>query len=274
MREETTFRTFDGLELYLVKERLLKAGAAVLIVHGLCEHQERYDYLAVRLQAQQFNTYRFDHRGHGRSPGPRVYYERWTDISDDLNEAVKLIKSENEGLPVYVLGHSMGGYAAACFGTRFPGAVQGFILSAAPSRYHLEMAGPLPLDLPPDHFVSFGEEEIPSTDKAISYAQDPFIGSGFTVGLMNSIWEGIQYLKKEAHRFIDPVLILHGLEDELVAEQDSRELFAEIGSQDKSLRIYSDMVHDLFEELQRDEVIQDVLLWLSKRVQCDQEMMK
>ena len=64
---EKMITSFDGTQLYMKTETTADNKAIVVIVHGLCEHQGRYDYFAEKLHAAGYGTYRFDHRGHGRS---------------------------------------------------------------------------------------------------------------------------------------------------------------------------------------------------------------
>ncbi len=64
--------SFDGTRLFLNKELADSAKAVAVIVHGLCEHQGRYDYMAQLFHKAGVSTYRFDHRGHGRSDGERT----------------------------------------------------------------------------------------------------------------------------------------------------------------------------------------------------------
>ena len=102
--------SFDGTKLYLNKEIPDGPKAAVVIVHGLCEHQGRYDYLAECFHKAGVGTYRFDHRGHGRSEGERTYYGDFHELLDDTNVVVDMAIAENPGIPVFLLGHSMGGF--------------------------------------------------------------------------------------------------------------------------------------------------------------------
>lgn len=268
MRTEGMFSTFDGTQLFLVKDLVTKPRAAVVIVHGLCEHQGRYDYVAARLNAQQINVYRFDHRGHGRSEGKKVFYSAWTEISDDVNAVVEMAAKENEGRPLFVMGHSMGGYAATCFATRFPGKVDGIVLSGALTRYNCPCAGELPIDAPADMYSPNALGDGVCSDPAVgeAYAADPYVEKEISVGLLNSIYEGVEYLKKEAAAFVDPVLILHGADDGLVSELDSRQLFGDISSKDKSLRIYAGMYHEIFNEFEKDEPIGDMICWLNRHI--------
>lgn len=63
------FSSFDGMQLYLNKEVPEGARAVAVIVHGLCEHQGRYDYFAEKFHQAKIGTYRFDHRGMGAQKG-------------------------------------------------------------------------------------------------------------------------------------------------------------------------------------------------------------
>ena len=112
--EERIIKSFDGVELYMKKETAPDNKAIVVIVHGLCEHQGRYDYFAEKLHAAGYGTYRFDHRGHGRSQGDMPNYGSYHEILDDTNVIVDLAIAENPHIPVYLLGHSMVGLPCPC----------------------------------------------------------------------------------------------------------------------------------------------------------------
>lgn len=58
---ESMITSFDGTKLYLKKKRQQINKAVIVIVHGLCEHQGRYDYFAEKLHEAGIGTYRFDH---------------------------------------------------------------------------------------------------------------------------------------------------------------------------------------------------------------------
>ena len=81
--------------------------AVAVIVHGLCEHQGRYDYFSGLFHKAGIGTYRFDHRGHGRSEGERTYYTDFNELLDDTNVVVDLAIAENPGVPGFLIGHSI-----------------------------------------------------------------------------------------------------------------------------------------------------------------------
>ena len=90
--------SYDNTKLYLNKETDMDCRAVAVIVHGLCEHQGRYDYFSGLFHKAGIGTYRFDHRGHGRSEGERTYYTDFNELLDDTNVVVDLAIAENPGV--------------------------------------------------------------------------------------------------------------------------------------------------------------------------------
>ena len=76
----------------------------------------------------------------------------------------------------------------------------------------------------------------------------------------------MEWLKEHAKQFVDPVLVLHGAEDGLVSEKDSRDFYGDIASTDKTLNIYAHLMHEIFNETARDEVIEKAISWIEKRI--------
>jgi len=106
--------SFDGTQLYMNREVSAANRCVAVIVHGLCEHQGRYDYLADLFHRNGIGTYRFDHRGHGRSAGENAYYADFNDMLDDVNVVVDMALAENPARPVFLVGHSMAGSRWRC----------------------------------------------------------------------------------------------------------------------------------------------------------------
>jgi len=268
MTDERFFASFDGTDLYLKRDIVENPKAAVLIVHGLCEHQGRYDYTAGKLCESGYSVYRFDHRGHGRSKGKSVYYSDFNEIVDDVSEAAKIAKAENPDIPFFILGHSMGGYAVALFGTKYPGRVRGIILSGALTRYNFPIMGPLPMQADPEVYFpnALGSGVCSDPEVVKAYGEDPYVRKEISVSLCNSLGEGLSWLKSNPQAFVDPVLIMHGAKDGLVSEKDSRDFFGEIASDDKGLLILPNLFHEILNEPVKDEVIGHVVRWIGRRV--------
>ncbi len=266
MAVEYTFETFDGIKLYGKTDAVDDPRAVIVIVHGLCEHQGRYDYLTMRLNAQGYSVYRFDHRGHGRSEGQKIYYSNFEEIAKDVDVVVERALVENPMAPIYVIGHSMGGYASALYGTMFPGKVDGYVLSGAWTRDNkgltkaaVEANAPDLVYIPNE--LGDGVCSDPAVGRA--YEADPYVIKEMSLGLFRAVNAGQKWMKENAEQFVEPVILLHGADDALVDVTDSLQFFQEIGSTDKSMRIYAGLMHEIFNEYDKDAVIDDALEWLA-----------
>lgn len=267
MEKESYIASFDGTRLYLKANLPQNPRAIFVIVHGLAEHLGRYDYVTQKLLDKDFGVYRFDHRGHGKSDGKPVFYNDFNEMIDDVNFVVELAKKENPSLPVYLIGHSMGGLAVTTFGIKYPRKVNGIIASGAVTRFNHEFA--IPPGMPVDSYFPNELGDGVCSDPAVveAYKNDPLVAKQVSFGLFYCLFAASDWNKANSDKFVDPVLLLHGCHDGLVSEKDSREFFGDISSDDKSLKIYAFLYHEIFNEPSRDEVIADVIAWVEKRIQ-------
>lgn len=259
--------TNDGVELYGKVNKAEDQKAALVIVHGLCEHQGRYDYVTDYLVKNGVTVYRFDHRGHGRSKGERVFYDNYETMISDVDLFVQMALNENSESPVYMLGHSMGGYAAACYGTKHPGKMKGLILSGAWTRDYNGIAANLPEGLDPMTYIDneLGDGVCSDPEVVAAYVNDPFVEKKISMGLLYTCRDGHKWLKESAAEFVDPVIILHGGNDGIVNEKDSRGFFSEIASADKTLYIYSKLYHEILNEPSKDKILGHIIEWMDER---------
>lgn len=262
-------QSFDGTKLYLNKETVDSAKAAAVIVHGLCEHQGRYDYVADLFHQAGISTYRFDHRGHGRSEGERTYYEDFNELLDDTNVVVDMAIAENPGLPVFLIGHSMGGFTVSLYGSKYPDkGLRGIITSGALTRDNAGTISGLPKGMDPHEKLpnALGPAVCSVQEVVDWYGKDPYNTSTYTTGLCYALSDGLGWFKDHVSEFAYPVLMLHGEKDGLVSVKDTYEFFAAVASKDKQMKIYGNLFHEIFNEYCRDEVIGDVLAWIGHRI--------
>ncbi|MEG0752324.1 MAG: alpha/beta hydrolase [Angelakisella sp.] len=265
---ETTINAPDGTILFLKKDIPENCRAITVIVHGLCEHQGRYDYLVEKFNAEGIGTYRFDHRGHGRSEGERTYYSDFNELPDDTHEVVKLAKSENPTIPVFLLGHSMGGYCASLYGVKYPHMVKGIVLSGALTHDNRRLIADVPTGLDPHTQLPNELGDGVCSVKAVvdAYVADPYNTKTFTTGLCYALNKGVAWLSTRMDTFTYPVLLLHGEKDALVSVTDTYEFFGKMQSTDRQMKIYGGLYHEIFNEYCRDEVIRDALQWIIHRI--------
>lgn len=266
---EAMITSFDGTKLYFKKNEAENARAAIVIVHGLCEHQGRYDYFVQKLNEAGITTYRFDHRGHGRSEGEPTYYSDFNELLDDTNVFVDMAISENPSLPVFLLGHSMGGFTVSLYGVKYPDKrLRGIITSGALTVDNSGIIRQVPkgLDVHQTLPNELGSGVCSVPEVVDWYGKDPYNRKTFTTGLCYAICSGLDWFKEKKKDFAYPVLMTHGEKDGLVSVKDTYELFASVASKDKQMKIYGGLFHEILNEYCKDEVISDMIRWIERRL--------
>lgn len=264
----TIITSFDGTKLFLNKEMVEKPKAVCVIVHGLCEHQGRYDYLSEKFHKAGIGTYRFDHRGHGRSEGERTFYNDFNEMLDDVNVIVDMTISENPKVPVFLLGHSMGGFAVSLYGAKYPDKrLTGIVTSGALTRDNGKLISSVPKGLDPHEKLpnELGQGVCSVAEVVDWYGKDPYNTKTFTTGLCYAVCDGVKWFEDEVKNFNYPVFMMHGENDGLVAVQDTYDFFKAASSKDREMKIYGGLFHEIFNEYCHDEVIDDAIRWILNR---------
>lgn len=255
--------------------------AVAVVVHGYGEHMGRYRHVIDALLAHNYVVYAIDHRGHGESRGPRSNVERFAYFVDDLRLLVDRAQEQHPNLPVVMIAHSLGGLIAFHYAVRFQHELAALVLSGAAltggdevpalvKRAASVLARIAP-GLPLAPLVA-GPESALSRDPTIQelWDTDPLTYKGRMKARM-----GHELLRAGALAWNHvggirlPVLIMHGSADRIVGVASSRRLYDQIGSDDKTLRIWDDCRHEIFNEIDKDEIIAFMLDWLDRRVVPD-----
>ena len=260
------------------------ARAVVIIVHGVHEHSSRYAHVGTRLAAAGYAVYAADHRGHGRSGGRRGNIERMTLIVDDLNSFVLFAAQRHPGVPVFMVGHSLGGLIALHYATQphatQPHAVQPRVLLAglvvsgpavevtAGSALQRRLAGLLSALVPNLGVAALGTEQI-SRDPAVvrAYHEDPLVYRGKIKARTGAeILAAMEGLPARLPRLALPLLLLHGTGDRICALTGSTMVHDTVSSADKTLHRYEGLYHELFNEPEREQILTDLLRWLDQHL--------
>lgn len=274
IKEEFVITSKDGLNLYCIKNIPDNPKAVVVIVHGFAEHLARYDYFTEILNENGFACYRFDNRGHGRSAGLMLHVESYNDYINDADLMVQRAKSEFPLLPIFMFGHSMGGFIAAIYGENFKDRLDGQILSGAatdePPQSNAILKAMIKVlnSLCPRLRIKNDLSALISRDDEVinKYRIDPLIHNKATARFFNQfIIEGMSYLKSNMKEYKYSCLILHGKEDKLVKCKSSENFYNSISSVDKTLKIYDNLYHEILNEPEKEIVIKDILNWLDNR---------
>ncbi|GAA0896108.1 lysophospholipase [Pseudonocardia zijingensis] len=261
-----------GVELFW--QGWLPAGDArgvVLICHGLGEHSGRYDTVVEALVPDGWAVYGVDHRGHGRSGGRRAHLRRYADWLDDLDAFRRTVVARHPGLPVFLLGHSMGGQIALAYALDHQADLAGLVLSApalANSSVPKPVVGVLRTMgkvVPTWRPVGIDATKI-SKDPAVyaAYRDDPLVHHGRpTLRLSSALVGQFEVLPDRARDLRIPVLLQQGALDSLVDPSGFRRLEAACGSPDLTVHWYEGLWHEIYNEPERDLPLGDLRQWLA-----------
>lgn len=280
-----------------------KPRAIIQIVHGIAEHVERYEAFAGYLNSHGFAVVGEDHMGHGASQDgdKRGYFHGgWNAAIGDILALMDLAKQRYGDLPYILFGHSMGSFMVRTILTDYPdlqlagcvicgtGWQPGPLLSAGISACRamclLKGASYPSVKL---HKLIFGaynarveHVRTPSDwltrDKAQvdAYEADPLCGFVPSVGLLRDMLGGIAHIQKRSNlermnRKLPCLLIAGG--DDPVGDygsgvQRTADAFLDVGMKDVRTKIYPLGRHEILNEINRQEVYEDVLCWISNLI--------
>lgn len=260
--------------------------AIVQIAHGLAEHHKRYARLAAALVDAGFGVYAYDHRGHGKSiadgavPGD-FGAAGWDGLVNDLVQLTRQIKSEHPDVPVILLGHSMGSFAAQHYLLDHHDLINACVLSGSSDMPSLAQAAMAGTDLSfaalnaafepartPFDWLSRDDAEV---DR---YIADPLCGFDAppetAMAMMMPAMRIAEPSPFAAVRDDLPILIISGDADPLCGGgaylQTLKERLGGSDMSDVTLNLYPDARHELFNETNRDAITDDLIAWSSDAV--------
>ena len=269
--QEGRFEGEGGLEIFWRSWSGASAPRAVVVIaHGVSEHSGRYAHVAAKLAAAGYPVYALDHRGHGRSDGDRVVIDRFANVIADLDRFVTIAAEAHPGLPVYLIGHSMGGGIAIEYTLEHESRLSGLILSAplasagAANAVQRAVASLLSRMTPKLGVFPVDAAAVSRDPEVVqAYEDDPLVDRrklpARTVAELTST---VSTFVGRVGGLSLPVLLMHGTEDSLVPFAGSEALFEALGSDDKTFERYPGLYHEIFNEPEQDDVIDDVLRWL------------
>ncbi len=269
---EGTFTSFDGLEIY--HQAWLPDGdpaAVVMLVHGLGEHSGRYAHVARSLNDAGFAVHALDHRGHGRSEGKRVFVKSYDEFMADLMQFRASLERQHQGVPLVVLGHSMGGNLAVGHVLDHQPGVAGLALSGAALQVGSDLT-PTKLKMfrliakiaPAFRPEGLNADAI-SRDPAVvaAYRDDPLVFTGkISAGLGAALIDAMERFPDRYPELALPVLVMHGTEDQLASVDGSRALAAAAVNADVTAHYYEGLYHEIFNEPEHDQVLADLVSWI------------
>lgn len=279
MATTRTERSFDGVGgvniVYDVWTPDTAPKAVLILSHGLGEHAGRYAHVAQRFGEAALVTYALDHRGHGRSGGKRVRLKNIGEFTTDFDTLVGIAAKEYPDLQRIVLGHSMGGAIVFSYGADHPAGYDLMVLSGpavaaqADVSPVLAFVGKTLASIAPSIPVTTLDTNAISRDPEVvaAYHADPLVWHGkVPAGIAGALIRVGETMPQRAHAITAPLLVVHGGQDKLVPAPGSERLVECVGSQDVHRKVYPELYHEVFNEPERDRVLDDVAAWIVARL--------
>ena len=268
--------------------------AIVQLVHGMAEHIDRYDRMARGLNAAGYLVVGRNHRGHGKDAELLGYFadkDGWNVLIEDAHDMSVDTKKHYPGVPFILLGHSMGSFVAREYALQYGNELDGLILSGTgfypkPLCAAGKMMAKLSPKKKPANFINSiafagnnqpfapgrtGFEWRSRDEKEVDkYVADPLCGFTFTGSAFADFFGGLMALTDESRLSTMPkdlpVYFMSGDHDPVgqmgEGVKQVAEAFREAGVQNVTVKLYKDARHELFNELNRDEVTHDMVAWL------------
>ncbi|SJN46716.1 Lysophospholipase; Monoglyceride lipase; putative [Microbacterium esteraromaticum] len=266
--------------VYDVYEADGEARGVVQLLHGVGEHAGRYAALIEALTGAGFHVYADDHRGHGRTgirqhggPAKLGHLGRggMRAVIAGCQQLTAIIRTERPGLPLVLLGHSWGSFLAQMLFNQHPEHFSAVVLSGSAYRT------PADLNAAPPNARWKGDDatglEWLSRDPAVwqEFRDDPLTVETPLLQLFGPIEAARMYGRPRKDLGCDvPVLLMVGRDDPVGGPRSVHKLADAYrnrsGLTDVTTLVYADARHEIFNELQQDEVRADLLAWLDKHV--------
>lgn len=269
-----TFQGVGGVQLFEQSWRPNEPPRAVLVaMHGLKDHSTRYGAWARRLVGRGFAVHAFDMRGHGHSSGHRATLDSFDDLTGDLDLFMGRVRAQHPGLPVFLVGHSVGGAIVTLYTLQRRPELAGLVvmapalrvdrspIEAAATPLAAAMLPNFPVVNTPDEDFCRDPEVVREmgADPLVYHSVGPARTAAALVDAIGRIWE-------HADELDVPLLGLHGTVDRLTDPRGTAELVRRARRRDSTLLLYRGLVHDLIHEPEREQVMDDMERWLEEHL--------
>ncbi len=278
-RREGHFEGYGGTELFFQTWSLPENNETLVITHGMAEHSECYVHTADALVKLGWNICAWDLRGHGRSEGKRGFVGEFHEYAKDLALFLKFLRASDRLKDNFALvGHSMGGLISLRHLVDDD--------TTAPRPKALALSSPLlgigvAVPAVKSMAAKFLNKVIPTItlhneirydeltrdmERLKGYDTDPLRHDKISPGLYLGMLENIEFVKQRADRLKLSTLVQAAGQEKIVSLPAIREFFPRIGAADKKLIVYDESYHEVFNDLDREDVFRDLDAFFAPRV--------
>ena len=279
MDENNKLKTSDGIELFWRSWQADSPTGVIVLVHGLADHSGRFEEIGQFLASNGWTVYACDLRGHGLSSdghqAGRVHVDHFSEYANDVKALISLAKQSHPGLPVIILGHSMGGLISLTYVLDNPEELDGAVLSSPALGAHPDVELPAILNLAVRLLVRIKPRLLFSSDLDTSsisrdpdvvraYIDDPLVSNKVSARWYVEITKAIEDIQGRAAELKIPTLLMQSGDDRLVDPQAAPRWAKDAPKDLLKLVIWDELFHEMFNEPEKEKVYACVLEWLSR----------
>lgn len=272
--QEATFTAPDGLKLFYRQWLVEEKAPTVVILHGLGAHSGWFIDMGAELRARGLNTLAIDHRGFGRSEGPRGHTRDGSVFPRDITAFLQAQKTTRPDSPLFMLGHSMGAifaiFVAAADATQAQPLLSGVALVnpwiADQSQVSLGTVARLLITGAAGSTAPFttGDTATMTTNpEALALlGADTFWVRAETASFLYQVTRMRMAAISRARQVRAPALVIQCEADKAVKPAASRRMYEALGSMDKTWKTYPGFAHDFEFEPERALLDDDLVAWI------------
>lgn len=268
-------KTRDGNRLYYQKWIPEDPKAIIVFVHGLTGHVGRYSHFSKYFTKRRYGVCMFDLRGHGKSTGRMTHIKSFDEYVDDTAEVLEFVRFSLPEVPIFLVGHSMGGQIILNYIVRHSNGIRGVVTLSPNIEAKVDMPewkvrlGKLGAKYLPILRVSCNvDPEALTHDRKVidGYLADLNIRRDVTLKCGLEILKNSELMMAMAPRVHTPILMMHGSDDKICDPEKTKKFFMGIPGYNKTLKLYPGLYHELLNETEKDRIFADIETWVASEL--------
>ena len=275
MQETFSWQSKEDLKLQGIHWRPKSSPKAVVcLVHGHGEHCDRYAHVGNYFNQKGIALLSYDLYGHGKSEGKRGHVPSYEAVLNTIAHLIKVARKHYPKLPLFLMGHSMGGNFAINYVLKRNPQINGLILSSPWFRLSFQ---PRKVDIILAHIMyrlypsytqstKLDATAISRDPKEVKkYEEDPLIHSMISPVLFLGVHKGGIWAIEHADQLSSPLLLVHGTADQLTSHEASMEFVEKAGGGDVRLLNWDGGFHELHYDLDKEKLLQAYVSWIEEK---------
>ena len=275
--KESKYIGFDGTRMFMALWRPddNKPRALVIALHGMGGHAGDMQNIGEYLSEKGIAVFAPDLRGFGHYSGTKGHVMSFEEYIEDLQNLVMQVKDTYLNKITYLFGFSLGGLNVIRYVNRYPRTVDGLLLQCPAVSQSLGIGAGTRISgsiLSVLNVKRYFSSEMTFSDGSRNpehverLEKDPLRFTAVTPRFGTEVLKASKDAFRSAPNIVMPVFLQQAGADKLVIPEKSKEFFENLSSADKTWKLYEGLYHELHEEPEKEQVLQDMYEWMDTRL--------